>query len=134
LIKREVFEKCGLLDEAFFMYHEEAEFCFRAWNNGFTVVSYPSFHYFHKVALSTGTDSPFSLYYRVRNNFYFLRKHEKNIKFYSRYIFQYSIKVILQFVKLSASLLIRYKKNKEYWKALFKALIDARNHVYYKHF
>jgi GT2 family glycosyltransferase len=134
LIKREVFERCGLLDEAFFMYHEEAEFCFRAWNNGFTVVSNPSLHYFHKVAVSAGTDSPFSLYYRVRNNFYFLYKHKKNIEFYSRYIRHYSFQVILQFVRLSASLLIRCNKNKEHWKALFKAINDARRHVYYKQF
>jgi GT2 family glycosyltransferase len=134
LIKREVFERCGLLDEAFFMYHEEAEFCFRAWNKGFNVIVDPSIHYYHKVALSAGTDSPFSLYYRVRNNFYFLHKHKKNIKFYSRYISHYSFQVILQFIKLSVSLLIRYRKNKGLWKALIKAIIDARKHVYYKHF
>ena len=134
LVKNEVFEKCGLLDEAFFMYHEEAEFCFRAWLNGFKVVINPTYNYFHKVAKSAGTGSPFSLYYRVRNNFYFLHKHKKQIKFYSYYFRRYAISIIHSFLKLSALLIFHYKRTIELWKALLRAIIDARNHVYYKRF
>lgn len=35
LIKREVFEKAGLLDEDFFLYYEDADFCTRAGRKGF---------------------------------------------------------------------------------------------------
>jgi GT2 family glycosyltransferase len=131
LIKKEVFKACGLLDEAFFMYHEEAEFCFRAWNNGFTVAINPSICYFHKVGQSSGENSSFGLYYRIRNNFYFLHKHKEQIQFYSFYFRKYSLAVILSFIKLSASLLFRYKINISIWKAFLKAINDVRKHSYY---
>ncbi|MDO8529431.1 MAG: glycosyltransferase family 2 protein [bacterium] len=35
LIKKEVFKKIGLLDEDFFLYYEDADFCVRAGKNGF---------------------------------------------------------------------------------------------------
>jgi GT2 family glycosyltransferase len=134
MIKKEVFEKCGLLDETFFMYHEEAEFCFRAWNNGFTTAIDPSVCYFHKVAKSAGGNSPFSLYYRVRNNFYFLHKHKDQIQFHSIYFRRYYVAIIFSLFKLTISLLFRYNKSIDRWEALSKAIIDARRHVYYKRF
>jgi GT2 family glycosyltransferase len=134
LIKREVFEKCGLFDEAFFMYHEEADYCFRAWNYGFVVINNPKLYYYHKVATSAGIGSAFSVYYRVRNNFYFLQKHKDQIRYYSYYFIQYSISVIYSFIKLNVSLLFRFKKNIKRWKAISRAISDARNHVYYNSF
>lgn len=41
LIKREVFEHIGLLDERFFMYFEDVDFCLRARDNGFKVAYLP---------------------------------------------------------------------------------------------
>ena len=41
LIRAEVFAKVGLLDEAFFMYAEEAELCWRAFKNNFRVAYWP---------------------------------------------------------------------------------------------
>lgn len=134
LIKRDVFEKCGLLDEAFFMYSEEAEFCFRAWNSGFSIIVNPDHYYLHKVAASAGNASPFSLYYRVRNNFYFLQKHRKRIQFYFFYLTRYSIAIFYSYLKISASLLINPKKKLKLWKAFGKALIDAGEHKYYQRF
>jgi len=37
LIRREAFEKVGLLDERFFMYFEETDWCLRVWRAGFKV-------------------------------------------------------------------------------------------------
>lgn len=41
LIRRDVFERIGLLDERYFMYFEDVDFCRRARAAGFTVLYYP---------------------------------------------------------------------------------------------
>lgn len=49
LIKREVIEKIGLLDERFFMYAEEMEFCYRAKKAGYQVYFYPQAEVIHLI-------------------------------------------------------------------------------------
>jgi GT2 family glycosyltransferase len=49
LIKREVIDKVGLLDEKFFMYVEEQEWCYRIKKAGFEVWFYPGAEIFHLV-------------------------------------------------------------------------------------
>jgi len=47
MIRREVFEQIGLLDSGFFMYFEDAEFCYRARNAGWKIVNNPEAHVVH---------------------------------------------------------------------------------------
>ena len=75
MAKRAVWESVGLLDEAFFLYYEEADFCARARNAGWRIVHVPGSHLWHKVSRSTGTDSPLTQYYMRRNALLFLQKH-----------------------------------------------------------
>lgn len=42
LIRKEVFDDVGLMDEGYFMYFEDAEFCHRASNAGWKIVNDPS--------------------------------------------------------------------------------------------
>ena len=46
-VKKKVFDKIGMLDEDFFMYVEELEFCFRAKKAGFEVIYYPQAKLIH---------------------------------------------------------------------------------------
>ena len=48
LIRREVFEQIGLLDEGYFMYFEDSDFCFRAWRAGWTAGMAESTAVLHK--------------------------------------------------------------------------------------
>lgn len=41
LIRSQVFDSVGLLDEGYFMYFEDAEFCYRARNNGWNILHDP---------------------------------------------------------------------------------------------
>jgi len=41
LIRRQVFDQIGLLDEGYFMYYEDVEFCYRARQSGWTVSNEP---------------------------------------------------------------------------------------------
>jgi GT2 family glycosyltransferase len=49
-VKREVYEKCGLFNEDFFMYYEDGEFCHRVKEAGFKSVYFPivQVKHFHK--------------------------------------------------------------------------------------
>lgn len=42
LVRREVFEKIGLLDEQYFLYFEDVDFCFRARKAGFALAKMPA--------------------------------------------------------------------------------------------
>lgn len=57
LIRREAIEKTGLLDERFFMYFEDTDWCRRFWHNGYQVVYLPivqMFHYYYRVSKKFG--------------------------------------------------------------------------------
>lgn len=49
IVRREVFERIGLLDEGYFMYYEEVDFCLRARRAGFEVWYVPSSRVVHLV-------------------------------------------------------------------------------------
>jgi len=63
LIKREVFERAGLFDPAFFMYHEDYDFSARVRRAGYRIVYVPQAVVWHKVSVSTGEESPLKWYY-----------------------------------------------------------------------
>lgn len=54
LVRREVFEEIGLLDEAYFLYYEEVDFCLRAAKAGWPCWYEPASHVVHLVGRSTG--------------------------------------------------------------------------------
>lgn len=54
MIRRAVFEKIGLLDDGYFMYFEETDFCLRAVRAGFEVWYVPQSRIIHLVGQSSG--------------------------------------------------------------------------------
>lgn len=75
LIKREVFEKIGLLDADYFNNYEDVDFCVRARRAGYKIVVVPQARIYHKFAASMGGKfSPFYTYFRTRNNLLFFKK------------------------------------------------------------
>jgi len=73
LVRREAMENVGLLDERFFAYYEEAEWCVRMRQAGWRVVHVPRAHVWHKISPSARADSPLVHYYMTRNRLLFLR-------------------------------------------------------------
>jgi N-acetylglucosaminyl-diphospho-decaprenol L-rhamnosyltransferase len=58
IVRREVFEAVGLIDEAYFMYYEEMDFCLQAQRAGFSCWYVPQSRVIHLVGQSSGvTDS-----------------------------------------------------------------------------
>jgi len=75
LIHRSVFEKVGLLDEAYFMYAEDADFCLRASRAGVKLGCATEARIWHKVSRSTGVFDPRARSWRTRNQIRFYRQH-----------------------------------------------------------
>ena len=68
LIKRTVFDKIGLLEEAFFYGFEDLDFCLRSRQAGFLTVVVGGAHAVHGGSLSVGSRSPRRLYFAARNH------------------------------------------------------------------
>jgi GT2 family glycosyltransferase len=76
LLHADVFDAIGLMDEAYFVYYDDADYLWRMRRAGKVLQVVPRLLVRHKVSSSTGGDlSPFSVYYANRNRIYFLRKH-----------------------------------------------------------
>lgn len=73
LVRRAVLEQAGLLDERFFAYYEETEWCVRAARAGFRIVYVPLAHIWHKISPVAQADSPLVHYYMTRNRLLFLK-------------------------------------------------------------
>jgi GT2 family glycosyltransferase len=54
LVKREVIERVGLLDESYYIYGEDADWCIRAARAGYSLLYVPSAIVWHKLSASTG--------------------------------------------------------------------------------
>jgi len=72
LIKKEVFEKIGNLDDKYFLYYEDADLSMRVKRNGFKIMYVPKSVIWHKNAESTGgSGSTLQDYYITRNRLMF---------------------------------------------------------------
>jgi GT2 family glycosyltransferase len=85
LISREVIEKVGLLNEEYFAYYEEVDYCMRAKEKGYMVCYVPEGIIFHKDSVSARKISGFHIYMMFRNRIIFLKKFAS----ISSYIFSF---------------------------------------------
>jgi hypothetical protein len=87
LIRREVFEAVGILDEDFFFGGEMADFCHRARMAGYRSVTEPRARALHDLDRSSRERAGLHLYYVFRNRFLFVRKHhrERRAQLYARW-------------------------------------------------
>jgi len=75
LVKKEVFERVGLLDEDYFFGWEDVDFCLKAKKAGFETVIFNSGEVFHKGSTSIGYLSSGWVYYCLRSRLLFIKKH-----------------------------------------------------------
>ncbi|HTY91609.1 MAG TPA: glycosyltransferase family 2 protein [Methanocella sp.] len=75
LIKRQVIEDIGLLDERMFLYYEDSDYCMRARQQGYRVVYIPSSIVWHKVSGTTGKIKDLQLFYGTRNMLLFEKRN-----------------------------------------------------------
>jgi len=75
MIRRKVVEEIGLLDERFFMYGEELDWCLRAKRAGWTVAYHPEARIIHYKGESTKYNSRKAAFEFYRAMYLFYRKH-----------------------------------------------------------
>lgn len=75
LVKRNVFERAGLLDEKYFLYYEEADWCIAVRKAGYKILAVAQATVFHRVSATLGQSSPVTDYYMTRNRIHFIKRH-----------------------------------------------------------
>ena len=81
LIKREVLEKIGLLDESYFMYVEDLDYCYSVIKSGYKLIVAHNSNIWHKVGASgEGEISEFSAYWYYKNSLRFKFKIKNRLK------------------------------------------------------
>ncbi len=78
LMRRQALERVGLLDEEYFAYWEETDWCARAAESGYRSYYVPTSRVWHRTARSQAPDPEYYYLYR-RNAFLFLRKRKSTL-------------------------------------------------------
>jgi len=88
LVRREVFERIGLLDGEYFAYHEDIEFCLKARQAGFRVRLIGEGLAYHAAHASTGGGyNPLRKYMMGVNTIWFLRRYGTPARWLSFVVF-----------------------------------------------
>ncbi len=73
LVRVKAIEEAGELDERFFMYYEETEWCVRITRAGYRIIHVPQAKIWHKISPYAQADSSLIHYYMTRNRLLFLK-------------------------------------------------------------
>lgn len=84
MVRGTTIAQIGQLDERFFYYWEETEWCLRARVNGWRIIHVPQAKLWHKGVQRDYRPAPYVTYYSTRNRFLMLSKHRAPlyIRFY----------------------------------------------------
>jgi hypothetical protein len=110
LIRRAVLEQIGLLDERFFAYQEDADFCFRAKQAGWQIYYYPGAQIIHYASQGGSRINAYRSIYEWHKS-YFLY-YRKNLA--ARYVFLFNwFYYAVMVLKLGSALLVNlFRKEK----------------------
>lgn len=75
LIRRKVINTIGVLDERYFMYYEEMDFCYQAAKAQWPCVYYPKEEIIHLIGQSSKAVSAFTFYERYKSMILYFRKN-----------------------------------------------------------
>jgi GT2 family glycosyltransferase len=87
LVKKSVIDHIGCMDDQFFLYYEEQDWCERMNRFGYNVYYVPESVVLHKESVSTGKNSPLKTYFLSRNRILFARKNFRGIQFFVSIIY-----------------------------------------------
>jgi GT2 family glycosyltransferase len=123
LIRRSVFDRIGLMDENFFVYADDAEFCLRAKKADLKLWYTPKPILFHKVSSLTGGNSDFAILNATYGRIYMIRKHLGRLARYWLLIYQlaFIIRIVMPGYGWKRFLLLR----QAYRRAMAKNISQA---------
>jgi GT2 family glycosyltransferase len=97
LAKRNVFPRIGLMDERYFVYHDDSDFMLRALKAGLKTYLLPDSRLLHKVSSLSGAGSDFQIRFGTRNRALMLVKFCGRILSFP-YIVAYRILYLMRFL------------------------------------
>lgn len=86
-IPQKIVKAVGPLDESFFLYCEDVEYCQRITKNEFELLYIPDAKIYHKVSLSTKKSGVSQTYYTVRNKLILASRYNRGLKLCISYMY-----------------------------------------------
>lgn len=80
-MKRDVAVKVPRMDERYFIYYEDSDWCFKVKRAGYRIMTSEKARAYHKASSSLGMASPLFYYYRTRNLMLFMKTHHNTSDF-----------------------------------------------------
>jgi GT2 family glycosyltransferase len=118
LVRRRALASIGPLDERFFLYGEEVDWCQRARAAGFTCAVVPRAKVWHPNTLARDAESPLVTYYITRNHLFLIRKHALGAPMLARHLWRHARTLA------SWSLRPKWRHKRAQRRALWRALTD----------
>jgi hypothetical protein len=128
MIKREVIEKIGLLDEDYFAFFEDLDWNIRAQEAGYQSVYVPSSVIWHKGSNTIGFRSPGYYFLHARNRILFAKKHSGFLSFWLLFVPYFLIYRYL-WTNLSLGLRGRWKQVLALHHGIFSAMSRHRDYI-----
>lgn len=118
MVRRALIEQVGELDERYFLYWEETEWCIRATRKGWHVVHVPQAKIWHKGVQSDSRPKPYVTYYTTRNRLLTMSKH------HASWFIRLSVWGELLRTLASWTLKPKWRMMKNHRNALWKGMVD----------
>lgn len=78
-VSRKSIEKAGLMEDSYFLYYEELDWCLQIQKAGYKIWFAPASLVHHKESMSVGKSSPLQEYYKTRNRIFLARRNFRGI-------------------------------------------------------
>jgi GT2 family glycosyltransferase len=116
----------GLLDDDYFLFYEETDWCYRARKAGFPSVFVPDAKLWHKVSVSFGGErSPLALYFITRNRLLWASRHAGTLTFLALF-WKNGWSLVQRFLLPW----MRMPSRRRWWRAQ-QAFVDPLNRAYF---
>ena len=118
LVRRDVVEQVGALDDRFFYYWEETEWCVRARRNRWQIWQVPQAKIWHKGVQRNYSPGPNVTYYAARNKLMMMKKHHAPFSVWLYTSFQ-TIRTLV-----SWTIRPKWREMRDHRKALWQGTVD----------
>lgn len=122
LVRKPVIDQVGMLDERFFYYFEETEWCVRARKAGWKIEFIPQAKIWHKGVQVDYQPGPNVTYYATRNRFLMMAKHHA-----PWYAWGYAFAFVFLRPLLSWTLKARWRAKLDHRDAMWQGAVDFFN-------
>jgi len=129
LIRAAAIRTVGMMDERYFLYYEDTDYCQRFLAKGFSLAYVPAARLIHDVSSTVGFQSRDYVYYFSRNRVWFMRRWARWYQYLVFMAFNTLVKlpgavIIFGLTRRRADLMFAYWKG--YWHGVFDHRISAK--------